>query len=108
MDMASQMRTRETKEFRVQPGEAVDLKQRPTEVDPIYETNEEYKQLLTKHVDRMRVIQELLYATNCYAVLIISQAMDAAGKDGCIKHVMTGVNPQGCDVRASSQPRLFQ
>ena len=98
------MNRKSTKEFCVQPGEAVGLKQRPTQVDPIYETKEQYKQLLTEHVDRMRVMQELLYASNRHAVLIIFQAMDAAGKDGCIKHVMSGVNPQGCDVFTYSHP----
>ena len=98
------MKKKSTSEFRVQPGEAVDLKQRPTLVDPVYETKEEYKQLLAEHVDRLRAMQELLYASNRHAILIIFQAMDAAGKDGCINHVMTGVNPQGCDVFTYSHP----
>ena len=92
------------KEFRVPPGETVDLKQRPTLVDPVYSSKREYKQLLDEHVARMSALQGLLYATNRHAVLIIFQAMDAAGKDGCIKHVMSGVNPQGCDVFSYSHP----
>ena len=87
-----------TKEFLVQPGATVDLKRRATRVDPVYGSKREYKQLLDEHVARLSVQQELLYASNRHAVLIIFQAMDAAGKDGCIKHVMSGVNPQGCDV----------
>ena len=98
------MKKKSTREFRIQPGEAVDLKQRPTLVDPVYDSKEEYKQLLAEHVDRLRVMQELLYASNRHAILIIFQAMDAAGKDGCIKHVMSGLNPQGCDVFSYSHP----
>lgn len=97
------MKKKSTREFRIQPGEAVDLKQRPTLVDPVY-SKEEYKRLLAEHVDRLRAMQELLYASNRHAILIIFQATDAAGKDGCIKHVMTGVNPQGCDVFTYSHP----
>ena len=93
-----------TKEFRVRPGETVDLKRRPTRVDPVYSSKQEYKQLLDEHVARLSAQQELLYASNRHALLIIFQAMDAAGKDGCIKHVMSGVNPQGCDVFSYSHP----
>ena len=92
------------KEFRVHLGEAVDLKRRPTLVKQVYESKQEYKQLLDEHVARLSALQELLYASNRYAVLVIFQAMDAAGKDGCIKHVMSGVNPQGCDVFSYSHP----
>ena len=92
------------KEFRVHPSEAVDLTRRPTLVKPVYESKQEYKQLLDEHVARLSALQELLYASNRYAVLVIFQAMDAAGKDGCIKHVMSGVNPQGCDVFSYSHP----
>jgi PPK2 family polyphosphate:nucleotide phosphotransferase len=92
------------KQFRVQPGETVDLKRRPTLVDPVYDSKREYKQLLDEHVARLSAQQELLYASNRHAVLIIFQAMDGAGKDGCIKHVMSGVNPQGCDVFSYSHP----
>ncbi len=90
--------------FRVAPGEEVDLKARPTCVDPPYKTKADAKKLLGEHVSRLGHLQELFYATNKYALLIIFQAMDAAGKDGCIKHVMSGVNPQGCDVFSYSHP----
>ena len=96
--------TKITKDFRVQPGETVDLKRRPTLVDPVYGSKREYKQLLDEHVARLSALQEMLFAANRHAVLIIFQAMDAAGKDGCIKHVMSGVNPQGCDVFSYSHP----
>ena len=93
-----------TKGFRVHPGEKLDLKQRPTRADRVYGAKREYKQLLDAHVARLSQLQELLYASNSHALLVIFQAMDAAGKDGCIKHVMSGVNPQGCDVFSYSHP----
>jgi PPK2 family polyphosphate:nucleotide phosphotransferase len=93
-----------TKTFRIHPGETVDLKRRPTRVEPVYTSKRQYKQLLQEHVERLSALQELLYASNRHAILIIFQAMDAAGKDGCIKHVMSGVNPQGCDVFSYSHP----
>ena len=96
------------KEFRVRPGETVDLKHRPTRGDPVYGSKREYKQLLNEHVARLSTQQELLYASDRHAVLIIFQAMDAAGKDGCIKHVMSGVNPQGCDVFSYSHPSAVE
>jgi len=97
-----------TKGFRVSPGDTVDLKRRPTRVRPVYSSKRQYKTLLAEHVERLSALQELLYASNLYALLIIFQAMDAAGKDGCIKHVMSGVNPQGCDVFSYSHPSLAE
>lgn len=91
-------------QYRVKPREAVDLKTRPTFVKPVYASKEEYKELLESHVKRLSDLQELLYAAHSHAVLVIFQAMDAAGKDGCIKHVMSGVNPQGCVVTSFTHP----
>ncbi len=91
-------------DFRVRPGESVDLALRPTRIDPIHNSKREYKKLLRGHTESLSAQQELLYATNKHAILVIFQAMDAAGKDGCIKHVMSGVNPQGCDVFSYSHP----
>ena len=93
-----------TKQFRVEPGETVDLKERPTLVDPVYANKREYQQLLASHVERMSKLQSLLYASNAHAVLVLFQGMDAAGKDSCIKHVMSGINPQGCQVYSFSHP----
>ncbi len=93
-----------TKTFRVPPGETINLSEWPTRVDPVYESKGDYKQILDGHVARLSALQELLYASNRHAILIIFQAMDAAGKDGCIKHVMSGVNPLGCDVFSYSHP----
>ena len=62
------------------------------------------KAALQEGKDRLRALQEKLYAQDQWGALLIFQAMDAAGKDGCIEHVMSGVNPQGCDVSAFKQP----
>jgi PPK2 family polyphosphate:nucleotide phosphotransferase len=92
------------KDFRAREGEEVDLKKWPTMVDRAYESKEHYQELLGEHVVQLSSLQQLLYATNRYAVLLIFQAMDAAGKDGAIKHVMSGVNPQGCQVFSFKHP----
>jgi len=68
------------------------------------ENLEERKTALKQHVERLSDLQNLLYASNRYAVLLIFQAMDAAGKDGVIRHVMSGVNPQGCQVFSFKHP----
>jgi PPK2 family polyphosphate:nucleotide phosphotransferase len=92
------------RDFRVRPGHKVNLKKWPTRMQPVYGSKEEYQQLLSEHTARLSARQQLLYAANRYAVLIIFQAMDAAGKDGAIKHVMSGINPQGCQVYSFKQP----
>jgi PPK2 family polyphosphate:nucleotide phosphotransferase len=94
----------ESSDYRVPEGVSVDLKKWPTRVDPIYKTSEQYQRLLNKHVEALSEQQELLYASDSYAVLLIFQAMDAAGKDGAIEHVMSGVNPQGCQVFSFKHP----
>jgi len=91
-------------DFRVREGAAVDLKKWPTRVDPVYATADQYQKLLNKHVKALSEQQEMLYASDSYAVLLIFQAMDAAGKDGAIEHVMSGVNPQGCQVFSFKHP----
>jgi PPK2 family polyphosphate:nucleotide phosphotransferase len=92
------------KDFRVREGDAVDLKKWPTIVDPVYRSKKEYQKLLSEHVARLSALQQLLYASDAHAILLIFQAMDAAGKDGAIKHVMSGVNPQGCQVFSYRHP----
>jgi len=92
------------KQFRVREGEKVRLKERPTKVQPFYHSDEHYKKLLAAHTRELSRLQSLLYAYNRYAVLLIFQAMDAAGKDGAIKHVMSGINPQGCEVFSFKRP----
>jgi PPK2 family polyphosphate:nucleotide phosphotransferase len=93
-----------TKDFRVREGDNVNLKKWPTKVDPIYKSKRQYKALLEDHIARLSDQQRLLYADDQHAVLLIFQAMDAAGKDGAIRHVMSGVNPQGCQVFSFKHP----
>jgi PPK2 family polyphosphate:nucleotide phosphotransferase len=88
----------------VREGDEVDLKKWPTKVKPVYGSDKDYEKLLEEHIEQLSAQQELLYASNTYAVLLIFQAMDAAGKDGVIKHVMSGVNPQGCQVYSFKHP----
>src|SRR5947209_18963920 len=92
------------KDYRVADGDAVDLKKRPTLGSPVYGSKEEYHALLADHVTRLSDLQQLLYASESAALLIIFQGMDGAGKDGAIRHVMSGVNPQGCEVASFKQP----
>ena len=91
-------------DFLVVPGKKVKLADWPTVVKPFFKTKDEYKQLLDKHVEELSSLQRLHYASNRYALLLIFQGMDAAGKDGAIRHVMSGVNPQGCRVSSFKQP----
>jgi PPK2 family polyphosphate:nucleotide phosphotransferase len=91
-------------DFRVSEGKKIDLKKWPTRVRPSYQTSRQYKDLLAQHVTELSAQQELLYASHSYALLLIFQAMDAAGKDGAIEHVMSGVNPQGCQVFSFKHP----
>jgi len=93
-----------TEQFRVKPKEEVDLKQRPTSVDPFYRSKEEYQELLYEQIERLSALQELLYANDSWSLLLIFQAMDAAGKDSMIKHVLSGINPQGCEVYSFKHP----
>ena len=93
-----------SEDFRVREGTGVNLKKWRTRVDPVYRSNAEYQEMLRKHVQDLSALQEMLYASNRHAVLLIFQAMDAAGKDGAIKHVMSGVNPQGCQVFSFKHP----
>jgi PPK2 family polyphosphate:nucleotide phosphotransferase len=93
-----------TKNFRVPAGKKVDLKKWPTRVKPIYDSKKHYHHALRKQVKELSKLQRLHYASNRYAVLLIFQAMDAAGKDGAIRHVMSGVNPQGCQVFSFKHP----
>src|SRR5579862_8361538 len=93
-----------SKDFRVREADEVDLRKWPTKVEPVYQSKEDYQELLAEHVEQLSALQELLYASDRYAVLLIFQAMDTAGKDGAIKHVMSGVNPQGCQVFSFKHP----
>jgi len=93
-----------SKDFRVRHGEKVKLKEWPTKVKPFFKSSKEYQKLLEEHVAELSSLQNLHAASNRYALLLIFQGMDAAGKDGAIRHVMSGVNPQGCEVFSFKQP----
>jgi len=84
-----------SKDFRVPEGEPVKLKKWPTRVEPVYKSKKQYHKLLEAQVEELTELQRMHYASNRHAILLIFQAMDAAGKDGAIRHVMSGVNPQG-------------
>jgi PPK2 family polyphosphate:nucleotide phosphotransferase len=92
------------KDFLVHPGKKVNLKDWPTVVKPVYDTESDYKEILEDQVKKMSSLQELLYACDRYAVLLIFQGMDSAGKDGAIRHVLSGINPEGCQVASFKQP----
>ena len=94
----------DSKDFRVREGEDVNLKRWPTVVQPYYDSKKHYKKILRERVEKLSDLQSILYAADSYALLIIFQAMDAAGKDSAIKHVMSGVNPQGCQVFSFKHP----
>jgi PPK2 family polyphosphate:nucleotide phosphotransferase len=92
------------KKFRVREGEKVNLKKWPTRVKPFYKSPEHCQEILAGHVQKLSALQDLFYAGQRYSLLLIFQAMDAAGKDGAIKHVMSGINPQGCQVFSFKHP----
>jgi PPK2 family polyphosphate:nucleotide phosphotransferase len=93
-----------SKDFRVQPGEEVDLSKRPTAVKPFCKSKKHYQKHLREHIEELSSLQQLHYASNRYALMLVFQGMDAAGKDGAIRHVMSGINPQGCEVFSFKQP----
>jgi PPK2 family polyphosphate:nucleotide phosphotransferase len=98
------MPTIDPKDFRVRPGHSIDLRKWPTRVRAAYESKDRYHLLLQSHIQQLSSLQSLLYASNRHALLLIFQAMDAAGKDSTIRHVMSGVNPQGCQVFSFKHP----
>ena len=93
-----------TEKFLVRAGSKVNLKAHPTDFSGDFKDKKEAVKDLEKNVERLAELQNKLYAQNIQALLIIFQAMDAAGKDSTIKHVMSGINPQGCQVTAFKQP----
>jgi PPK2 family polyphosphate:nucleotide phosphotransferase len=93
-----------TDKFRINADSKLDLKDHPTDFTGDYSDKDEAKKDLEKNVERLRALQDVLYAQDEQSLLIIFQAMDAAGKDGAIEHVMSGVNPQGVSVVSFKQP----
>jgi PPK2 family polyphosphate:nucleotide phosphotransferase len=94
----------DTADFRVTPGKKVRLKRWATDVRRLYKSDKHYRELLVGDVQELSGLQRKLYASNTYAVLLLFQATDAAGKDGAISHVLSGVNPEGCEVFSFKQP----
>jgi PPK2 family polyphosphate:nucleotide phosphotransferase len=92
------------RDFRVPDGKQVRLEKWATDIGPLYKSVKQCKELLHADVGELRALQRLLYACNSYAVLLILQGMDASGKDGAISHLLTGINPQGCEVHSFKQP----
>lgn len=92
------------RDFCVPAGKTIRLGKWPTDIRPLYKSESHYKELLAADVGRLSDLQRLLYASDEYSLLVIFQAMDAAGKDGAISHVLTGVNPQGCEVHSFKHP----
>jgi PPK2 family polyphosphate:nucleotide phosphotransferase len=93
-----------SKDFRTRPGEKIKLREWPTNIKPICKSKKQYQKILEKHTEDLSSLQQLHYASARYALLLIFQGMDAAGKDGAIRHVMSGVNPEGCEVFSFKQP----
>jgi PPK2 family polyphosphate:nucleotide phosphotransferase len=103
--MAERMKMKiNSKDFRVRSGKQIALKEWPTMVKPFCKSKKQYNKLLEEHVDELSSLQCLHYASSRYALLLIFQGMDAAGKDGAVRHVMSGVNPEGCEVFSFKQP----
>ena len=100
----SKHKTIDITDFRVKGSHKVDLADWPTKVAPLYDNKDDYKDKLDAGTERLSELQEMLYAHDRYSLLVIFQAMDAAGKDGAISHVMSGVNPQGCQVFSFKHP----
>ena len=90
--------------YQISEGAAVELAARPTVVKPLYSSGKHYRKLIEEAIAELAAQQSLLFASNSHSLLLIFQAMDAAGKDSAIKHVMSGVNPQGCQVFSFKHP----
>ena len=93
-----------SKDFRLDDGDKCKLHNWPTHVELVYASKNEYETLLKEHVHELYELQRLHYASKLKALLLIFQGMDGSGKDGAIRHVMSGVNPQGCEVFNFKQP----
>ncbi len=91
------------RKLRVEPGQKISLAK---DYDPTYKHfgKKISAEMLAGDIERLAELQDKLYANNTYALLVIFQALDAAGKDGTIKHVMSGINPQGCQVYSFKAP----
>jgi len=86
------------------PPSKVELRHLPTRVKAAFKSKGQYRNMLQAHVEQLSSLQQLRYASTKFAILLIFQGMDSAGKDGVIRHVMSGVNPEGCEVFSFKQP----
>ena len=96
--------TIDSKEYKVPSDKKIDLGKWPTVVDPFCKSKQKYEEFLHLHMEKLSSLQQLHYASHRNALLLIFQGMDGAGKDGAIRHVMSGVNPEGCEVFSFKQP----
>ena len=90
--------------FVVREGAPFRLADRATEIDPLYESKKDYHKILEDQIEDVQERQRMLYAQDRHAVLLVFQGMDTAGKDGAIRHVMSGINPSGCQVFSFKRP----
>ncbi|MBZ0202145.1 MAG: polyphosphate kinase 2 family protein [Ignavibacteria bacterium] len=104
MGKSSDNNLRKDENLLVKPGTKINLKKFDTKYTANFKDKEDAGEMLARDILRLSELQDMLYAMNKYSLLIVFQAMDAAGKDGTIKHVMSGVNPQGCNVTSFKQP----
>jgi PPK2 family polyphosphate:nucleotide phosphotransferase len=92
-------------DYRVKPGKKkLDLDKWPTVVEPFFASKDQYQQILDGNVAALNSLQQLHYASSRHALLLVFQGMDSAGKDGVIRHILTGINPAGCEVYSFKQP----
>src|SRR3954468_18551519 len=91
-------------DFLVRPGKKIRLKDFDPDFTGQYKSKEEAAEKLEKDIERLRKYQDVLYAQNSWALLVVLQGMDTSGKDSTIRHVMSGVNPQGTQVYSFKAP----
>jgi PPK2 family polyphosphate:nucleotide phosphotransferase len=91
-------------DYAVRRGRHVALRKWPTVAEPVCDSDKEYRALLHDHVEQLSALQRVHYASGRFALLVVFQGLDAAGKDGAIRHVLSGVNPQGCEVSSFKEP----
>ena len=94
----------DSKSYCAPSGKKLDLSEWPTSGPALTKSKAQYQKVLAEHTKDLSALQTLHYASNRHALLIIFQGMDGAGKDGSIRHVMSGINPQGCEVFSFKQP----
>ncbi len=90
--------------FFASPGAKPNLNRFPTKIEKLYSSQEDYARQLEKNQQQLSELQDKMYAHDRYSLLLIVQGMDTSGKDGLIKHVMSGINPMGCQVASFKQP----